>query len=60
MLSFMIHAQVSILAAAEAAYRDMGISGIPLGISRREDGVDEDKGPYDLSTQPYAVGVAVR
>lgn len=56
----MIHAQVSILAAAEAAYRDMGISGIPLGISRREDGVDEDKGPYDLSTQPYAVGVAVR
>lgn len=36
----------------------MGIPGIPLGISGREDGVDQDEGANDLSTKAITLGVA--
>ena len=36
----------------------MGVSGIPLGISGREDSVDKDKGAHNLSTQPITLCVA--
>lgn len=36
----------------------MGVSGISLGISGREDGVDQDEGANDLSTKAIALGVA--
>ena len=40
------------------AYRDMGVSGAPLGIGGREDGVDEDKGSDDLCSQTGTLIVA--
>lgn len=40
-------------------YRDMGISGIPLGIGGGEDCVDEHEGPDDLSPHTDSGGVAV-
>ena len=36
----------------------MGVPGIPLGISGREDGVDQNEGANDLSTKAIALGVA--
>ena len=42
------------------AYRNMGISSVPLGIGSREDGVHKHKGPYDLSSQSNACAVAIR
>ena len=36
----------------------MGVPGIPLGISGREDGVDQDEGANDLSTKAWSLGVA--
>ncbi len=38
--------------------RDMRISGISLGIGSGEDGVDENEGTDDLSTEAAAFGVA--
>ena len=40
------------------AYRDMGVSGAPLGIGGREDGVDEDEGSDDLCSQTGTLVVA--
>jgi len=37
----------------------MGISGIPLGISGREDSVDQNKGANDLSTQSSTRAVPI-
>uniref|UniRef100_A0A8R7UYD4 Uncharacterized protein n=1 Tax=Triticum urartu TaxID=4572 RepID=A0A8R7UYD4_TRIUA len=37
---------------------NMGVSGIPLGISSRENGVDQDEGANDLSAKAIALGVA--
>jgi hypothetical protein len=39
-------------------YRNMGIPRVPLGVSGREDGVDQDEGANDLSTKAIALGVA--
>ena len=36
----------------------MGVSGTPLGVSCREDGVDKDKSSNDLSAQAGAFAVA--
>jgi len=36
----------------------MGVPGIPLGISGREDGVDQDEGANDLSAKAITLGVA--
>ena len=43
----------------EKTYRHMRISSIPLGISSREDSVDQNKGSNDLSTQTSAFAVAI-
>lgn len=55
-----LHYDVQMHNLAGGAYRDVGVSGVPLGIGGGEDGVDEDEGPHDLSTQPHAGSVAVR
>lgn len=39
-------------------YRNMGVSGVPLGVSCREDGVDKDKSSDDLSAEANALVVA--
>lgn len=40
-------------------YRDVGVSGIPLGIGGREDGVHKHECPDDLSPEPDSGGVAI-
>lgn len=40
------------------AYRDVGVSGVALGIGGGEDGVDKDEGADDLSAEAIALGVA--
>lgn len=42
----------------KSTYRNMGVPGIPLGISGREDGVDQDEGANDLSAKAITLGVA--
>lgn len=37
----------------------MGVSCVPLSISGREDGVNKNKGPDDLSTKGITLGVAM-
>jgi hypothetical protein len=39
------------------AYRDMGVSGTPLGIRGREDSVDKNKSANNLSTKAITFGV---
>lgn len=43
----------------KCTHRNMGISCVPLGVSGREDGVDQDEGANDLSTKAIALGVAI-
>ncbi|KAJ0908626.1 hypothetical protein HanRHA438_Chr07g0312501 [Helianthus annuus] len=50
---------LSFLVIISSTYRDMGISCISLGISGREDGVNEDKCANDFSTQTSAFAVAI-
>ena len=37
----------------------MGVAGAPLGIGGREDGVDKDKSPNDLSTEAISLRIAM-
>nr|GMD31606.1 hypothetical protein CFOL_v3_27320 [Ipomoea batatas] len=39
--------------------KDMGVSGISLGISCREYDIDKDEGSNDLSTKAITLGVAM-
>lgn len=39
-------------------YRNMGVSSTPLRVSSREHGVNQHKGPNNLSTQPNSFAVA--
>ena len=40
-------------------YWHMGVTGVSLGISGREDSVHQHKGAHNLSTQAIALGVAM-
>lgn len=47
-------------ANGKVAYRNMGVSGAPLGIGGWENSVDQNKCPDDLSPQSRALVVAGR
>lgn len=40
-------------------YRNMGVSGISLGVCGREDGVNQHKGAHNLSSKPVSFRVAM-
>lgn len=40
------------------AYRNVGISGISLGISGRKDSVDKHKGANNLSSKAWSLGIS--
>lgn len=44
--------------SSQSAYRNVGIPGVPLGVSGREHGVDENEGADDLHTETGALAVA--